>query len=122
MKPDPRHESKAESADTTGLDSGSDAAFTADWLKLAAARQRILSENTSQDEGAPFGFAARVAALATTSRREPSPLSLWTRWAWRTAVLTVGGAALAAAWPSPGGNAPLLLKAPALEIPAPIRL
>lgn len=121
MKPDPHHESGAESADT-GLDSGSDAGFAADWLKLAAARQRILSENRRQDEGAPFGFAARVAALATASRRAPSPLSLWTRWAWRTAVLAVGGAAMAAAWPSPGGNAPLLLKAPALEIPAPIRL
>lgn len=117
MKPDPHPEAGAESANP-----GPDAGLTTDWLRLAAARRRILAEHSRPEEEAPFGFAARVAALAMVPRRAPSPLSLWTRWAWRMAVLAVAGAAMAAAWPPQGGHAPLLLKAPALEIPAPIRL
>lgn len=97
------------------------------WLKLAAARRRALEASgiSAEAESAPPGFATRVAALAMAARQEAA-LSRWTLWSFRgalasaaTAVLVMAAAPATARTSGPGpGPETVLLRAPAMEIPA----
>lgn len=97
----------------------------ASWLKLAAARRQALESAAAAEFPPPPGFATRVVALAMAARRDTA-ISRWTLWSFRgalasaaAAVLVVAAAPATARPPGRGtGTEPMLLRAPAMEIPA----
>lgn len=105
-------------SDPDDIDPGAADESVAAWMKLAAARRLILSARSAENpvEEPPFGFVARVAALASASRREAA-LSRWTRWSLGGALASALTALVVAAWPAPVAAGPPLLRPPAMEIP-----
>jgi hypothetical protein len=86
------------------------------WEKLTAACRRNHSGAPAKEEGAPFGFAQRIAARAMELRRNER-LAWWTRWSLRTAACAGIVAGLMALRQTDRGVPPVLFSAPALEIP-----
>ncbi|MES2708166.1 MAG: hypothetical protein V4726_16350 [Verrucomicrobiota bacterium] len=120
FEPDADADPEFESAAAAGADFGPEAAA---WMKLAAARRAVTAIRGAEEPEAvpPFGFTARVAALAVARRRD-SALSRWTAWSLRGALASAMAAAVVAAWPSPAPENASLLRAPAFEIPAIVHL
>lgn len=95
------------------------------WQRLARlARGHAAALDAGADDGAPLGFATRLASLGMEGRRRSLAFLRWEHWSLRTAAATSLAAlvlafSMASRQATPPPAASILLPIPDLELPSP---
>ncbi len=87
------------------------------WQRLAADARSARKNAPAADDGAPFGFASRVVAMARELRERESRLALWARVAWRAAFASLALCGIAFVAETRVASSQPLISPPALPLP-----